>query len=1135
VTVTYTVRSADGSDTAPAPDPTDGNLVFATIRGATQYAQMVNWKSNENLRIEIDEPLLDSYVAEDGLLFVIHQTHRLEREDGSALPITLTKSAKQTAVVINVCKGETDSEIGTVTLVNDYTFEDLTLRFKETKVALAVTGTCRFKNTKLDADVASTLRACGADAESYGLTADNVAKRLGESGEIKSQIIFCGNTAVSSNFTVYGLTEPAEAFPETLTLGSKTVAKKDFWGSLVLQDTARVNGAILLKDSQAFGNASLEIAKGARAEKVTAASSAVKNGAKVSVLMEGTVGTLVGVEADVEKDCEVSLLLKGGTVSGETRLGAGGTTEGTLTFTAQEKGEFGSFSGAASESYVLSGTMTVTVESGGTCIGTLLGIEAGTVNGTLSLRFRRGNVNGVLAGINGENALLTGKLSLSLEDNSLLKGGVWGYRERGIVRSGAVLEIFMDHVTLEQTVCGALANEKTAEAVALEGGAKASFGGTLSVTAQNTTLRGAPSMVGVDLDHSTAPDFFTEDAKLKISIIGVIFDQYFYGVCGTADENDPEAECATLDVEITVHGGAFSDLRLISDCNLKGDLSVKIDTTVAGAFSLQFSKSFWETWAGCVQGNLTTEMKGNDANRVMFTGEFYGGYATGTVTHAAENVKFYHFEGSRGGICASLINHLKNVEITGDFRGAGNSANVESGADQVNNTLDNVRIWGSFWGGTNGNAASRADRVVNLLKGGAVSGNFYAGSGKGGGSVQTTLDGTEFSSDFYSANQSGDPVSQSLLIFSATFRAPIHAPALVFGEGDSSASSVRFSGNCTLNIGQINGTLTITKLDEWEGFHRVYVTAPPALASRITVRSGEDVATDGTVISSGYEVRGYFAPHASMILSDRLSLKLLFPKAEADLIGNLSYRFVMQEETLGAGTLIPEQLVTVDGVDYYWVILPVSIGAEDFDTPIVYYMNDNDILSTTVEALAEEGIRRYTETTKVLFQALADYSAAVNGTLRNLSADISVDKSDIPTGLGAIASGNSSITFISKTLPMGGNLGVRLRVRDGSTLAGATLVLDGQPVDPKYYVIDTIAGTLDYYVRACEWNDKFVLKVMDRNGNLCLTLTDAVKSIANQLAEADASNLRSQATIAYIQAVQNYIAAASAAPEGASR
>jgi isoleucyl-tRNA synthetase len=57
-------------------------------------------------------------------------------------------------------------------------------------------------------------------------------------------------------------------------------------------------------------------------------------------------------------------------------------------------------------------------------------------------------------------------------------------------------------------------------------------------------------------------------------------------------------------------------------------------------------------------------------------------------------------------------------------------------------------------------------------------------------------------------------------------------------------------------------------------------------------------------------------------------------------------------------------------------------------------------------------------------------------------------------------------------------------------------------------------------------NDVLEINIYDSEGTLCLTLRDTVKNIANQLVEnnTEADNLKPAATLALIQATQNYAA-----------
>jgi len=127
--------------------------------------------------------------------------------------------------------------------------------------------------------------------------------------------------------------------------------------------------------------------------------------------------------------------------------------------------------------------------------------------------------------------------------------------------------------------------------------------------------------------------------------------------------------------------------------------------------------------------------------------------------------------------------------------------------------------------------------------------------------------------------------------------------------------------------------------------------------------------------------------------------------------------------------------------------------------------------------------------------------------------------------LGGSAEENASISFVGKTLLMGDSIGIRLIAANGASLNGAYLEINGKKMDDSTVTIDEKNGTMAFFVNAKNYNSPLKVKGYDAQGNLCLSLVDTVKSIAVELWQADRENVRAKATLAYIQAVQNFYAA----------
>jgi len=343
------------------------------------------------------------------------------------------------------------------------------------------------------------------------------------------------------------------------------------------------------------------------------------------------------------------------------------------------------------------------------------------------------------------------------------------------------------------------------------------------------------------------------------------------------------------------------------------------------------------------------------------------------------------------------------------------------------------------------------------------------------------------------------------------------------------ASTVILDGG-TLDVKSVAGRTTVVQAREWGGYETVYVKAPAEFADEIAVENGNGVVSHPMILKNGYEVRGNVLPLCSLILEERIKLKAYFPKKAVETIGieNFTYCFAMDDVVLGEGLLSAEQLAVYGEEEYYWAILD-AVGAGDFEHEIVYSVNGNKIIHTTLKVLAENGVKQYGEDTKegILFRALWDYGMTASredGTLRYFKEEMIVTD-DLPDGLGGSAEENASISFVGKTLLMGDSIGIRLIAANGASLNGAYLEINGKKMDDSTVTIDEKNGTMAFFVNAKNYNSPLKVKGYDAQGNLCLSLVDTVKSIAVELWQADRENVRAKATLAYIQAVQNFYAA----------
>jgi len=340
-------------------------------------------------------------------------------------------------------------------------------------------------------------------------------------------------------------------------------------------------------------------------------------------------------------------------------------------------------------------------------------------------------------------------------------------------------------------------------------------------------------------------------------------------------------------------------------------------------------------------------------------------------------------------------------------------------------------------------------------------------------------------------------------------------------------AALTIQGNGTIAAKGIASTATVTKADPWGSVETVYVKIPVADKAKLTVVNGAGVTNKPYIIDSGYEVRGEFVPQAAISFDERINVKFLFSKAAVDVVGTdaFTYKFTLGTSTvLAEGKVVSSQTLTSGGVTYYWVALP-QLGAGDFVTEITCTVTGLEDQKTSLKAITQNGVNLYAATTTEgkLFRALMDYGNAACGAnaLEYYNAQ-NIVKTDLPANLGANAVTGASINLTGKTLLMGTAPAIRFTAATPASVAGASLKINGVAIAPENVVIDTTAGTISFYIHAAFLNEALSIEIYDAQGNLCAAVNESVKSIAIQLLDADANNLKAQAMLALIQEIQNY-------------
>ncbi len=348
--VVYTIRPTSGADDGSVTDTETGNRVFKTIKGATAFAAVQEWTSENTLKIELDASKVTT-TKDSNLIFENAASSMIVRSDGSLLPITVTKSATQTSSELLIDAG------GILIFANHYTFQDLALTFNA-EVDLYIVQHVEFKNVTLTgALTGSTVRTTGNTLGAYALKADNITGRLDENFDITAEVIFSGNTSVCATFekmyalgSVTRVWQEVDQFPESATYGDVTLTHSDFNGRIVIKDSAQIPSKIYGKgEDSPLGSAEV-IVEGGKVDGAIygVASSVVKTGEKTNVIFKG--GELAGGAyaiagtATVESGAEAAITLDGGVT--------------TTTFRINEENSYSVEEGGTLAAYLNSGTLS---------------------------------------------------------------------------------------------------------------------------------------------------------------------------------------------------------------------------------------------------------------------------------------------------------------------------------------------------------------------------------------------------------------------------------------------------------------------------------------------------------------------------------------------------------------------------------------------------------------------------------------------------------------------------------------------------------------------------------------------------------------------------------------------------------
>lgn len=555
-----------------------------------------------------------------------------------------------------------------------------------------------------------------------------------------------------------------------------------------------------------------------------------------------------------------------------------------------------------------------------------------------------------------------------------------------------------------------------------------------------------------------------------------------------------------------VHGTYFltADVyRARRDAN--GDINTTL--TLSGNTKIKFATSsgsctLYGTYA--FSGENTTPSPGNKfpASFTFGTDTLYRHQFNGKVV-LRDNVEFSGTIRARNStyLGDGVVEIRDNATVKGKIQGVFNRG-------LYNNTVNRIEIFG-------GNIQSsinmfeqttlpieEGSKVEVIIHDGTFSGTISA---KKGGTAYEGNKGITISGGTFENSVTGDVVNLS----GGTFASTVSGDNVTLVDG----ANVTLSGAGNLDVDRVGTNVTISREDGFEGFDKVYVKAPAGSVLNTVGTPAPVMVND----ANGVQLRGGYLPiGASVVMNERIALKAHFDKALTDLylemVGTPAFSFSLGGQDLGKGYSDLEE------ADESYVLMLPATGAGDFDLPLSYTFGGNVVASTTIQALAEQGVALYEDTVdEALFKALVDYSLAANDAANLLYFDATaLDQSIFPAYTAPfVGEGNVQITGLS--LLMGDAIGIRFKTQ--SDLNGISVKVNDSVLDSRYYSAKN--GAIDLYVHAAHLNEILKIEIYDAEGTLSASFGYSVSNINALIYAKDQNNLKAAAVLELICAIEN--------------
>ena len=335
---------------------------------------------------------------------------------------------------------------------------------------------------------------------------------------------------------------------------------------------------------------------------------------------------------------------------------------------------------------------------------------------------------------------------------------------------------------------------------------------------------------------------------------------------------------------------------------------------------------------------------------------------------------------------------------------------------------------------------------------------------------------------------------------------------------------ILLGADAKIDVSAASGDVKFGQAETWK--KQTYVTLPEGNTAKITVTGPhclDKIGTSVVKVKGGIQLSG-----ATMILTDRVSVRALFDKASVDEMDDFTFTFTMNGQTLASGTKADLEAY---GDAYYGIVL-AKIGAKDFTSSVTFTGSElvweNEFSVELLADVAEEAWEGDAESV-ALAKALHNFATIVADPTAELPNDLTPEKVE-----GFKASGSmdetSSFKVTGKGLVMGNAVGIRIYGTSAVEISkeNITVTVNGKNVN-DLMVISRGAGEneycIDLYVNAKNMSDELKIVIKDAESKTALDLTDRVDAIAASYPATHEKYATVQQLLVYIQAAVAYSSA----------